>query len=130
DAGDARLAARWTSYGQARNGGGGAAGAAPATDLACDGAVDAGSPACSAPAILEPTASQIVGPAIHLRASAPSCIHAIACYLDSPPTPVASSAANALDAWVSVDVGAHRVQCNGWDASGLPYASPFVAFAR
>jgi hypothetical protein len=131
-AGDARLAARWTSYGQARNGSGGAAGASPATDLACDGApvADAGSPACSAPAILEPSEGQIVGPAIHLRASAPSCIHAIACYVDSGPTPVASSATNALDAWVSVDVGAHRVQCNGWDASGLPYASPFVAFTR
>jgi hypothetical protein len=39
-AGDDRLAARWNSYGQARNGLGGDAGVSPVTDLSCD--LDAG----------------------------------------------------------------------------------------
>ena len=41
-AGDARLAVRWTSYGQARNCGGGSAGTPPAIALACPAPPDLG----------------------------------------------------------------------------------------
>ena len=120
--GDSRLANRWTSYGQARDGTGGAANTPPVTNLACDNT-------CAPPTILEPTAGQSVGPDIHLRVSAPTCIDAIKCYIDSNTTPVASATTNAIDTWVPVTMGPHAVQCNGWD-SGVVYRSGSVSFTR
>jgi hypothetical protein len=120
--GDSRLTQRWTSYGQARDATGGAATTPPATNLACDAS-------CGPPAITTPSAGQSVGPDIHLRVSAPSCIDAIKCYVDSNPTVVASASTSAIDAWVPVTMGSHVVQCNGWD-SGVVYRSPFVSFTR
>jgi hypothetical protein len=93
-----------------------------------DGASSGGG-GCAAPAILEPSLDEAVGPAIHLRVSAPSCLDAVKCYLDGKPTPVAS-AAGAIDQWVSVAVGEHEIQCNGWDAKGTVHASPAIAFDR
>jgi hypothetical protein len=89
-----------------------------------------GSGGCSAATILEPTAGESVGPAIHLRTSAPACVTATKCYIDGDPTPVASATSGAIDQWVSVTVGAHTVQCNAWDASGTAHASPAIAFTR
>jgi len=121
--GDDRLDARWKTYGQARNGSGGAAHASPITDLSCD------VPACSPPTILEPTSNESVGAAIHLRVSAPACIGAIKCYVDSNTTPVASGT-DAVDAWVPVTPGKHSVQCNGWNASGAVSGSAATFFTR
>jgi hypothetical protein len=61
--------------------------------------------------------------------SAPGCIDAIKCYIDSVPTAVASASSNSIVAWVPVTMGPHSVQCNGWDA-GVVYRSSAVAFTR
>ena len=84
----------------------------------------------AAPTILEPTAGQSVGPAIDLRVAAPPAIVAINCYLDGNGTPVASANGDSLTQWVSVAMGSHTIQCNGWDAVGAVYSSPFVPFTR
>ena len=61
-AGDTRLAQRWASYGEARNGLGGAAGVPPATDLACD--------ATSAPALdfAQPAQDSVQAAHVHVVA--------------------------------------------------------------
>lgn len=84
----------------------------------------------AAPTILEPSADQSVGPAIDLRIVAPESIIAINCYLDGDPTPVASANGDSLTEWVPVTMGPHTIQCNGWDAGGAVYPSPFVPFTR
>jgi hypothetical protein len=107
-------------YSDSASGGGGGGGGADA----------GGGQGCSAPSILEPTAGQSVGPAIQLRTNAPSCITATKCYLDGNPTPVASASSGGIDQWVSVALGSHNVECNGWDASGTVYQSSTIAFDR
>ena len=55
-------------------------------------------------------------PSIQLRTSGPSCLTAVACYIDGNATPVATATSGAIDQWVNVSMGAHKVQCNGWAA--------------
>ncbi|HVY46256.1 MAG TPA: hypothetical protein VHB21_10275 [Minicystis sp.] len=88
-----------------------------------------GGGACVAPSILEPSAGQSVGPAIRLRVSAPACLDAVKCYLDGNPAPVASTS-GAVDQWVSVSMGGHAVQCNGWEPGGAVHPSASVSFTR
>jgi hypothetical protein len=46
------------------------------------------------------------------------------------PNAVATSTTNAIDTWVPVTMGAHQVQCNGWDAGGAVHKSTFISFTR
>jgi hypothetical protein len=85
---------------------------------------------CSAPEIQEPTAMQPVGEAIHLRASGPSCLTAIKCYVDGNPKAAASARGDSLVQWVPVAMGAHVVSCNGWASGGKAYLSTPVPFVR
>jgi len=87
---------------------------------------------CSAPTITDPTMNEVVGPAIDIQASAPSCIVAMKAYLDGAPTAVASVNGDAFPnpTWVSVSTGTHALVVNGWDAQGNVYASSTVSFTR
>ncbi|MEO7110877.1 MAG: hypothetical protein ABI183_10600, partial [Polyangiaceae bacterium] len=118
----AALENRWTSYGQPRGCGG--AKASPNIEL-CPSSTSS----CSPPQILEPTENQKVGPAILLRTSAPPCVGSVLAYLDGVKINLAGTATN-IDQWVSVSMGAHVVNVNGWDASGNVYASSKIAFTR
>ena len=84
--------------------------------------------ACGAPAILSPAPGEQVDTTFALETSAPACLTATKCYLDSKNPPIASAAAGAVDLAISAAPGAHTLQCNGWDASGQVHASASTAF--
>ncbi len=114
---------RWVNYGQPHGCGGEKP--APVTPL-CGGT---GPAPCSAPAILEPTASENVGAAIHLRVSAPGCTVAMIPYIDSKQVHATIQGA-AIDAWVPVTPGPHALVVNGWDANGQVHVSSTITFDR
>ena len=115
----AALQHRWSSFGQPHGCAG--AQASPQIDLCAA--------ACGPMQILEPTANENVGPAIHLRATGPACIGATIPYVDGNQAHAAFTG-NTIDAWVSVPMGAHVLNVNGWDANGTPYVSAHVPFTR
>jgi hypothetical protein len=91
------------------------------------GSGDAGT--CSGvPTILEPTASEDVGPSIHLRVSAPSCIETMIPYLDGKALPVVTG--DSIDEWVPVTLGTHTLNVNGWAGTDTAHASAHVTFTR
>jgi hypothetical protein len=99
----------------------------PAVSVGSSGGTDAGA-ACGVPTILEPTNGEAVGPAIHLRVSAPSCLDAMIAYIDGHQ--VATAQTNAIDQWVPVTTGPHTLQVNGWAGSATAHASTAVTFFR
>jgi hypothetical protein len=105
-AGDARLAARWTTYGEARNGLGGAAGASPVTNLACDGTtLDFHAPANDSAQAAR----------IHVHATAQTAT-AMQVYVDD--VPAGSATGEVLDLDVGpYPVGAHRVGVKAWNGA-------------
>ena len=117
----ASLHDRFSSYGQAHGCG--------TKKTPPDIALCRGTPTCSPPVVLEPTNGETVGPAIHLRTSAPSCLTAVIPYLDDVRVP-SDPSATSLDQWVSVNPGPHTINVNGWDSKGHVYASPKVPFVR
>jgi len=106
--GDAALDARWRHYGKPNTCAGTSAFTAPAQ---CTSA-----PACEGPTILEPTASESVGPAIHLRVSGGACLDAMIAYIDG--VQAAKSSSNAIDQWVPVSMGTHTLHVNAWEPDG------------
>jgi hypothetical protein len=92
------------------------------------GGTDAGAGCSGVPTILEPLASENVGPAIELRVTAPACIETMIAYLDGKP--VATIAGNTTDQWISVSPGAHVINVNGWAGTDEAHTSAHVAFTR
>ena len=80
------------------------------------------------PTILEPTAGENVGPAIHLRVTAPSCIDAMIAYIDGQQ--VVKVTGSSIDQWVSVSVGSHDLNVNGWAGTNTAHVSEHVTFQR
>ncbi len=87
-----------------------------------------GGGSCGVPTILEPTIGESVGPAIRLRVSAPSCIEPMIAYVDGKKAVQVSG--NAIDQWVSVTVGPHRLNVNGWAGTATAHVSKEIDFTR
>jgi hypothetical protein len=85
--------------------------------------------ACGAPAILSPAPGEQVDTSFALETSAPACLTATKCYLDSKNPPIASGAAGAIAAQITAQPGAHTLSCNGWDATGQVYTSASTSFS-
>jgi hypothetical protein len=120
--GDEALSARWTNYGKTNP---------------CTGVSEHNAPAlcttvpktCAPPTVLEPTASESVGPAILLRVTGGSCIDSTIAYIDD--VEAVNVKSNTIDQWVSVSMGTHMLSVNGWDASGAVYRlATNVTFTR
>ena len=90
------------------------------------GSVIGGDGCSGSPQVLEPTAGEPVGPSIHLRTTAPACIGASIAYVDGKQV---AKGTGALDVWVPVTMGTHRLSVNGWAGSTAHPSSP-VTFAR
>ncbi|MEA2745929.1 MAG: hypothetical protein QOI41_72 [Myxococcales bacterium] len=87
-----------------------------------------GGDGCSGnPQILEPTAGQSVGPAIHLRTTAPACIATSIAYVDGKQV---ATGTGALDVWVPVTMGAHTLNVNGWAGTSTSHPSSPITFTR
>ena len=100
-------------------GGGGGGGGDGGGGGTCDGV----------PTILEPTVAENVGPSIHLRVSAPSCIETMIPYLDGKA--LATVNGNSIDEWVPVaTLGVHTVNVNGWAGTASAHTSAHVTFTR
>jgi hypothetical protein len=112
---------RYAAYGQPH----GCAGLKPALRTTL---CSAPPPSCSAPTILEPTASEAVGPAIQLRASAAACITSMVPYIDA--APIAAVSGSSIDEWVPVTKGTHTLYVTGLDATGQVYVSSQISFDR
>jgi len=106
-AGDGRLAARWTGYGEARNGKGAAAGVSPVTDLACD--------AAPALAFSSPANDSVQAGRIHVVASDASAQTATAMQVYVDDVLAGSATGETLDLDVGAyPVGVHRVGVKAW----------------
>ena len=115
---------RWVAYGQPH----GCAGAKPSPHI--DLCAPPPATTCGPPTILEPTNGMNVGPSIHLRVSAPSCIDAMIPYIDSQRAIATTVQGSSIDAWIPVTMGTHTLNVNGWDAKGAVYPSTKISFTR
>ena len=117
--GDAALTARWTGFGKTFPCSGG-----PGTTH-----VPALCASCAGPMVLEPTANESVGPAIHLRVSGGACLGSMIAYIDG--VEGARALTNSIDQWVSVSMGTHRLHVNAWEPDGtLHQGTVDVTFTR
>ena len=80
------------------------------------------------PTVLEPTMGESVGPAIHLRVTAPSCIDAMIAYIDGQQ--VVKVTGSSIDQWVPVSIGSHALNVNGWAGTNVAHVSTHVTFTR
>ncbi len=113
---------RWTSFGQPR----GCGGAKPSPDVELCAKVET---PCGPPQILEPTASEDVGPSIQLRTSAPACLVSALAYIDGKDVSLTTTNP-IISEWVPVSMGPHVLNVNGWDAAGNVYVSTKISFTR
>ena len=80
------------------------------------------------PDILEPTDGQNVGPAIHLRVDAPTCIRTMIVYLNY--ADVLHVTGHTIDTWISVPMGPNKLAVNGWAGTATAHPSPLISFTR
>ena len=111
-AGDARLAARWNNYGQARTGSGAAAGTPPVTNLACDSTN-------AVPLLVEPQNGATVTSPVVVQALDESSKTAVAMqvYLDDVMV-FQMKNTESLVASITTTTGSHRIAAKSWYADG------------
>jgi hypothetical protein len=87
---------------------------------------------CGPPVITSPDDDAVqCGSEIHVTTTAPACIVATKCYLQSAgATVVASGGRTLTDVSIPVPEGQNFISCNGWDEAGRPYTSQRATFTR